>query len=84
MREQAQAIFDAAMKLPVAERSALANQLMLSLDEEPLTESEIEAMDRLWAPEIRRRIAEIESGQVQCIPWEEVDARMRKIFDGQT
>lgn len=36
-------------------------------------------MDALWAPEIRRRIAEIESGQVQCVPWETVDAEMRKL-----
>ena len=47
MSEQTQAILDAAMKLPIAERSALANQLMLSLDEEPLTENEMNAMDTL-------------------------------------
>lgn len=79
MSEQTQAILNAAMRLPVAERSALANRLMLSLDEEPLLESEIDAMGAYWAPEIRRRVAELESGQVQSIPWEEVDARIRKI-----
>lgn len=82
MSEQTQAILNAAMSLPVAERSALANQLLLSLDEEPLTESEIAAMDAHWAPEIRRRVAELESGQVQSIPWEEVDARIRNIVGG--
>lgn len=84
MSEHTQAILDAAMMLPVAERSALANQLMLSLDEEPLTESEMDAMDARWAPEIRRRIAELESGQVQSIPWEEVDAQIRKIVGEQS
>ena len=84
MSEQTQAILDAAMKLSVAERSALANQLMLSLDEEPLTKGELDAMDALWAPEIRRRVAELESGQVQCIPWAEVDARIRKIVGEQS
>ncbi len=84
MSEQTQAILDAAMRLSVAERSALANHLLLSLDEEPLTQSEVDAMDALWAPEIRRRVAEIESGQVQCIPWEEVDARIRKIVGEQS
>lgn len=83
MSEQTQAILDAAMKLPVAERSALVDQLMLSLDAEPLTESELDAMDALWAPEIRRRIAEVKSGQVQCIPWEDVDAEMRKLIGEQ-
>lgn len=84
MSEQTQAILDAAMKLSVGERSALANRLMLSLDKDPLTESEIDAMDALWAPEIRRRVAEIESGQVQCIPWDEVDAQIRKIVGEQS
>lgn len=84
MDEQTQAILDAAMRLSVAERSALANQLLLSLDEEPLTQSEVDAMDDLWVPEIHRRVAEIESVQVQCIPWEEVDARIRKIVGEQS
>lgn len=79
MSEQAQAILDAAMKLPAGERTSLANRLLRSLDDVPLTEREAEAMDALWAPEIRRRIAEIESGQVQCVPWEGVDAEMRKL-----
>lgn len=79
MGAQAQAILDAAMKLPVEERSQVANRLMLSLDEEPLTESEADAMDARWAPEIRRRIAELKSGKVKSIPWEEVDAEMRKL-----
>lgn len=84
MSEQTQAILDAAMRLPVAERSALANQLMLSLDEEPLTQNEMDAMDARWAPEIRLRVAELESGQAQSIPWEEVDARIRKIVGEQS
>lgn len=84
MSEQTQAILDAAMRLSVAERSALANQLLLSLDEEPLTQSERDAMDALWEPEIRRRVAEIDRGQVQCIPWADVDARIRKIVGEQS
>lgn len=83
MSEQTQAILDAAMRLSVAERSALANQLLLSLDEEPLTQSELDAMDALWEPEIRRRVGEIDRGQVQCIPWADVDARIRKIVGEQ-
>lgn len=80
MSEQAQAILYAAMQLPVAERSTLVNQLMLSLDDEPLSEGETDAMDARWAPEISRRIAEIESGQAHVIPWEDVDARIRNII----
>jgi putative addiction module component (TIGR02574 family) len=67
------------MKLSVGERSSLASRLLRSLDDEPLTESDADAMEALWAPEIRRRVAEIESGQVQCIPWADVDAEMRQL-----
>jgi len=80
MSDQVQAILAAAIKLPAGERSALVNSLLLSLDEEPLTECDADATDALWAPELRRRVAEIESGQVQCIPWEDADARIRKII----
>ena len=80
MSEQAQAILDAAMKLPVEERSSLASRLLRSLDDEPLTERQADIMDALWAPELRHRIAEIESGQVQCIPWQVVDAEMQRLL----
>jgi len=59
---------------------ALADQLLRSLDEEPLTDAEVDAMAERWAPEIRRRLAELASGQVQGIPWAEVDARIRNIL----
>lgn len=80
MSEQAQAILDAAMKLPAGERASLVNRLLRSLDDEPLTEREAEALDARWTPELRRRIAAIDSGQVQCIPWDSIDAQMRKLI----
>jgi len=80
MSEQAQAIFDQAMKLPVGERESLVSRLMRANDEEPLTEAELAAHDAAWAPEIRRRLAEVESGAVETIPWEEVDAQIRKLI----
>ena len=73
----------AAIRLSVEERSSLVNRLLLSLEEEPLTGSEIDRMHARWAPELRRRIAEIESDQVQCISREEADARIPKIV-GET
>ena len=80
MSEQARAILEQAMQLPFPEREQLANQLMRSVEEGMLTEAEADALDAEWAPEIRRRIAEIESGAVQCIPWADVDAEMRKLL----
>ncbi|MBL8633635.1 MAG: addiction module protein [Myxococcales bacterium] len=80
MSEQAQAIFDEAMKLPIGERESLVSRLMRANDEEPLTDAELAAHDEAWAPEIRRRLAEVESGAVETIPWEEVDAQIRKLI----
>ena len=80
MSEQAQAIFDQAMKLPVGERESLVSRLMRANDEEPLTDAELAAHDEAWAPEIRRRIAELESGQVQTVPWSEVRAELRAMI----
>jgi len=35
-----------------------------------------------WNREIKRRLAEIESGAVKTIPWEEVKAELRSLLDG--
>lgn len=80
MSEQAQAIFDQVMKLPIGERESLVSRLMRANDEEPLTDAELAAQDEAWAPEIRRRIAELESGQVQTVPWSEVRAELRAMI----
>jgi len=82
MSEQAQAILEQAMKLPLPEREALANQLLRSVEEVPLTEAEQAELDALWAPEIRRRIEEIDSGRVKMIPWDEAKAELWKLIGG--
>ncbi len=58
------------LKLTAAERARLAERLIASLDED----AEIE---EAWAAEIERRIAEIESGQVEMIPAAEAVAKAR-------
>ena len=80
MSEQAQAILEQAMKLPFPEREQLANQLMHSIDNVPLTDAEAETLDAEWAPEIRRRIAELESGTVKLVPWVEVRAELQALI----
>ena len=55
-----------ALRLPVDARAALAGSLIESLDEEVDDDSEV-----LWAAEIRRRTAEIDSGEATAIPWTE-------------
>ncbi|MFZ5508438.1 MAG: addiction module protein [Pseudomonadota bacterium] len=58
------------LKLTAAERARLAERLIASLDED----AEIE---EAWAAEIERRIAEIESGQVEMITAAEAVAKAR-------
>ncbi|MGR9012083.1 MAG: addiction module protein [Gammaproteobacteria bacterium] len=58
------------LKLVPAERALLAEHIIASLDED----NEIESA---WAVEVERRVAEIESGTVVGISFEEVIAQAR-------
>lgn len=62
-----------AAQLPERERAELALSLIESLDE-PADEDVEEA----WRIEIERRVAQVESGEVQLIPGDEVFARLRR------
>ncbi|MDP3589947.1 MAG: addiction module protein [Methylobacter sp.] len=58
------------LKLVPAERALLTEHIIASLDED----NEIKSA---WAVEVERRVAEIESGTVVGIPFEEVIAQAR-------
>jgi putative addiction module component (TIGR02574 family) len=60
-----------ALSLPVEARAALVDSLLESLD----TEVD-EDVEEAWRVEIEKRIAEIDSGAVELIPWEEVERRL--------
>ena len=60
-------LFREAEQLPERDRATLAGLLLETL--EPGTESDVEAA---WSKEIARRVAELDTGTVQTIPWEEV------------
>lgn len=62
----------------IKERSELAHRLIVSLDGEP--ERTPEEFAKAWEEEIARRVAEIDSGQVQLIPGEEVFAKIDAII----
>lgn len=63
-----------AMKLTPGERADLADKLWLSVH----SKAEV---DVAWDAEIARRIQQIESGEVECIPWEAVMAELRAKLD---
>lgn len=60
-------IIDQALKQPEKERARIAEKLISSLDQ--TTDLDVELA---WQKEIGNRLKEIDSGAVECIPWEEV------------
>jgi putative addiction module component (TIGR02574 family) len=71
-------LFRQALQLTEAERAELAELLLESI--EPPLDPEIE---KAWLAEAERRLAEIESGACQPIPWEQVMARVRRRITGE-
>jgi putative addiction module component (TIGR02574 family) len=65
-------LMDEAMSLPVELRAQLIDKLLKSLNP---AQAEI---DKLWAVEAEKRVADIEAGRVQPIPGEEVFEKIRK------
>jgi putative addiction module component (TIGR02574 family) len=70
MSDKARELLEAVLQLPEEERAELTAQVMESF--EPLSD------DDEFAEEIRRRVAEVESGEVKTIPWEETHRRLRE------
>ena len=68
-------LIDEAVSLPVEERALVVDSLLRSLNQ---PESEI---DKKWAKEANRRLAELRSGSVEAIPGEEVFAKVWKRFE---
>ena len=75
-----QTVIKAALDLPEEARFRVLVELIESLDADE--EVSPEEHQRLWAEEIRRRIADYESGQEETIPYEvvrdEIRARYRQ------
>ena len=71
MASSLQVVEAAALELSSEERAQLAQRLLSSLARDP----EVEAA---WDAEIRRRVAELESGAMDTIPAEEVFAEARR------
>jgi putative addiction module component (TIGR02574 family) len=64
-------LFAQASTLSEEERATLAGLLIESL------ESEVDPdVEEAWRQEIERRVAELDSGTAQTVPWETVKARL--------
>jgi putative addiction module component (TIGR02574 family) len=66
MTQIARELLTEALRLPPSERGELAARLIESLDE--TSDDDIEAA---WSAEIQKRLEEIQTGQVQPLPWSE-------------
>ena len=71
----AKKVFDEALSLPAEARVSLVEKLLTSLNLP--TQPEI---DRLWAEEAERRIAQIDKGGVKLAPCKKVFSNIRKKY----
>ena len=71
MARTARELFEEAMRLDPEERATLMRLLVDTLD----AESD-EGVEDAWRVEIERRMAELDAGSVQTVPWEELRARL--------
>jgi putative addiction module component (TIGR02574 family) len=70
-------VFDDALALPVDQRLELVDVLLGSLNS-PIDP----VIERLWAEEAERRVAEIDSGEATLIDGEEAFSRLRAKYRG--
>jgi len=68
-------VFNDALSLPSDARISLVEKLLTSLNLP--THAEI---DRLWAAEAEQRVSQIDRGDVELIPGEEVFAKIRRKY----
>jgi putative addiction module component (TIGR02574 family) len=71
MESNLKQVFQEAAQLSERDRATLAGLLIETLD--PVSEPDVEAA---WSEEIKRRLAEIDAGAVELIPWEDVRAEL--------
>jgi len=76
MTPDEQRVLAEALRLPSDARADLAERLLISVDAESG-----ESVDQAWKEEIEKRARELDNGEVETLPWEEVRQRMRRIID---
>jgi putative addiction module component (TIGR02574 family) len=75
MSTVANKVFEEALSQPSDERVSLVEKLLISLNLPIQAE-----IDWLWAEEAEKRIAQIETGEVEIIPGDEVFAKIRRKY----
>jgi putative addiction module component (TIGR02574 family) len=79
MTTEVSKLLEKALSLSVEEQEALAESLISSLGDKI-----DEGVQAAWESEIAKRVAELDSGKVNTIPWAEVRRRnLAKLPDGR-
>lgn len=76
MTSTLESLYQAALALPEDERAELADRLLDSLP--PDVPSQLHPA---WRAELHRRAAQIDSGEVKPVPWQEVRRLAREALD---
>ena len=76
MGAEARRLLDQALALPDDERRAFAEELAKSLQG-----AHVE-LAPAWRGELEGRIAELERGDVQAVPWADVEERIARVLAG--
>ncbi len=71
MARSARQLFEEAMRLRPEERATLMRLLIDTLDA-----GADDGAEEAWRAEVERRIAELDSGAIETVPWEELRARL--------
>lgn len=79
MMNRTDAILKQALQLSDEERAELAGALLESL--EPPSDADVDAA---WREEIAKRVAQIDSGAVQMVPWDVVRDRLYARLRGRS
>lgn len=72
MNKVVEKIVGRALQAPPKDRAVIAERLISSLD--AATDLDVEIA---WQEEIRKRVEEVNKGDIDCIPWEVVRERLR-------
>lgn len=73
MKSSAKELLDRALEMSENDRAAIAERLLASLDAKP-----DQNVEEAWQREVQHRLSELDRGDVECVPWEEVRARLGK------
>lgn len=71
MERHAEAVLKEALTLPEDDRADIAGALLESL--QPAEEADVEAG---WRQEVAARVAALDAGEVETLPWEELRNRL--------